>query len=100
MLSLDGLRRWWHQRANGWFGPVNSSDPAMAALFGRPPTSSGVTVDEQKALSSSVVWACVQLIAGTLGSLPLIHYRRLANGGKESFTESKIYLILHDELYD
>jgi HK97 family phage portal protein len=83
-------------RSNGWFGPYNSSDPALAALFGRPPVSSGVQVDEQKALNSSVVWACVQLIAGTLGSLPLIHYRRLPNGGKARFTESRLYRLLHD----
>jgi HK97 family phage portal protein len=83
-------------RANGWFGPYGFGDKALIDLFGSKPVSSGVTVDENKALTSTVVWACVQLIAGTLGSLPLIHYRRLANGGKERATDTRLYRILHD----
>jgi HK97 family phage portal protein len=83
-------------RAGGWFGPYGFGDKALLDLFGSKPVSSGVTVDENKALTSTVVWACVQLIAGTLGSLPLIHYRRLANGGKERATDTRLYRILHD----
>jgi HK97 family phage portal protein len=83
-------------RANGWFGPYGLGDKALVDLFGSKPVSSGITVDENKSLSSTVVWACVQLIAGTLGSLPLIHYRRLANGGKERATDTRLYRVLHD----
>jgi HK97 family phage portal protein len=83
-------------RSNGWFGPYGSGDKALLDLFGGKPVSSGVTVTEDKALTSTVVWACVQLIAGTLGSLPLIHYRRLANGGKERATDTRLYRLLHD----
>jgi HK97 family phage portal protein len=97
------LMSWWSRLAlairstmGGWFGPYGSNDPALMALFGAKPTSSGVTVDETKALNSSVVWACVNLIAGTIGSLPLLHYRRLANGDRERFTDSRLYRVLHD----
>jgi HK97 family phage portal protein len=83
-------------RAGGWFGPYGSGDKALLDLFGGKPSSSGITVDETKSLNSTVVWACVQLIAGTLGSLPLIHYRRLPNGGKERATDTRLYRILHD----
>lgn len=83
-------------RANGWFGPYGLGDKALVDLFGAKPVSSGIAVDESKSLTSTVVWACVQLIAGTLGSLPLIHYRRLANGGKERATDTRLYRLLHD----
>ena len=94
---------WWSRLAvalrstmGGWFGPYGSSDPALLALFGGKPASSGVTVNETSALNRSVVWACVNLIAGTIGSLPLLHYRRLPNGDRERFTDSRLYRVLHD----
>lgn len=80
----------------GWLGPYGLNDPALKALFGAKPVSSGVTVSEQTALTSSAVWACVNLIAGTIGSLPLLHYRRLPNGDRERYTDSKLYRVLHD----
>ena len=84
------------RQMGGWFGPYGLNDPVLKALFGVGPTSSGVAVTEQKALNSSAVWACVNLIAGTIGTLPLLHYRRLPNGDKERFTDSKLYRLLHD----
>jgi HK97 family phage portal protein len=80
-----------------WFGPVNSSDPALAELFGVKPVSSGVSVTEEQALALTAVWACVQLIAGTLGSLPLLVYKRLPNGGKERMPQNPLYRLLHDQ---
>src|SRR5262245_60153878 len=84
----------------GWLGPYGLQDPALKALFGAKPVSSGIAVNEQVALTNSAVWACVNLIAGTIGSLPLIHYRRLPNGDRERYTESKLYRVLHDEASD
>ena len=84
-------------RSGGWLGPYSSGDKALAALFGGPPTSSGVTVNETTALNLSAVWAAVNIISGTIASLPLILYKRLPNGGKERFTEHPVYKLLHDE---
>ncbi len=80
-----------------WSGPLTSSSPELARLWGAPPTSTGVSVSEMTALTYSVVWACVNNISTDIGSLPLILYKNLPNGGKEKLTDHKLYRILHDE---
>lgn len=57
-----------------------AKDPALAALFGYSPVSSGVNVSEDKALNFSAVWRAVSLISGSLASLPLHLYRRKDDG--------------------
>ncbi len=66
-----------------WYSPLASPNP------------SGVAVTPSLALSISAVYACVRLIASTVGSLPLFVYRRLANGGKERATGHPNYRLLH-----
>ena len=48
-------------------------------------------VNPHSALSSTPVWAAVNLIAGTIGSLPLILYREMENGGKERATDLSLF---------
>src|SRR5499426_2721104 len=79
-----------------WLGPISSSNPAILDFFGIKPVSSGISVTEDTALNYSAVWACVNLIAGTLGSVPLCLYRKLKNEGKERMTDNRLYRILHD----
>jgi HK97 family phage portal protein len=83
----DALRAYWQ-------GPVASRDPAAATLFGATPTTTGVVVSEWTALNFSAVWAAVNCISSAVATLPLHHYRRLANGGKERYFDSKLYPIL------
>jgi phage portal protein BeeE len=45
----------------------------------------------------SAVWAAVQLISGSVASVPLRLYKRLPKGGKEPFREHRLYRLLHDE---
>ena len=51
-------------------------------------------VSPHEALSSTPVWAAVNLIAGTIGSLPLVLYRELVNGGKERAGDLPLYDLL------
>ena len=51
-------------------------------------------VSPHEALSSTPVWAAVNLIAGTIGSLPLVLYRELENGGKERAGDLPLYDLL------
>jgi HK97 family phage portal protein len=51
-------------------------------------------VSPHTALSSTPVWAAVNLISGTIGSLPLILYRELENGGKERATDLSLFDLL------
>ena len=59
-------------------------------------TASGVDVNEDNALESTAVFACVRILAESVASLPLLFYRRLADGGKERAAAHGLYPLLHD----
>lgn len=44
----------------------------------------------------SATWACVQLIAGTIASLPLMVYRTDSNGVRTVARDHPLYFVLHD----
>lgn len=56
---------WWRQTANV------------------PVSDSGVTVNKSTAMQLSAFFACVRILAESIGSLPLKVYRRMPDGGKE-----------------
>lgn len=60
------------------------------------PTAAGIKVDERNAYSIIAVWSCVQLIAGSLASLPLPLYQRMIPRGKKRVPDNRLYPILHD----
>lgn len=57
---------------------------------------SGERVTERGSLELSPVWACVNLIAGTTGSLPCMVYRTDAGGGRQVARDHWAYRLLHD----
>lgn len=48
------------------------------------------------AIGLSATWACVQLIAGTISSLPLMIYRTDKNGIRTVAKDHPLYFVLHD----
>lgn len=70
-------------------------DELAVALSGGT-TASGKRVSTEGALQQVTVFACVRLIAESVGMLPLILYRRLEPRGKERATDHPLYGILHD----
>ena len=58
-----------------------------------PPSAAGVMVTPDTAMQSSAVFSCVRVIAETVGSLPLITYRRRERG-KDRATEHPLYHLL------
>ncbi len=48
------------------------------------------------AVGLSATWACVQLIAGTIASLPLMVYRTDGNGVRRVAKDHPLYFVLHD----
>lgn len=74
--------------------PVQSS-MALYDLFGSR-SAAGVNVTPAESLSVSTVQACVSLISRSLASVPLVLYRRTADGGREPAEEHPLYSILHD----
>ncbi len=77
---------------------TNLSNPAswLVDLFGGT-TDAGIAVTEQSSMKTSAVYACVTLIAKTVGSLPLKVYRRKANGESIEVPDTLPYYLLHDE---
>lgn len=56
----------------------------------------GEVVTDDSVLSLSAVWACVNLLAGTIASLPLMVYRTDAKGERTIARDHPLYRILHD----
>lgn len=56
----------------------------------------GERTDAQNVLGLTAVWACVNLLAGTQASLPLMPYRTLAGGTREVARDHWLYRLLHD----
>lgn len=54
--------------------------------------SSKINVD--RALQIATVYTCVNILASSIASLPLITYRRLPGGGKEEATDHPLYNLL------
>jgi HK97 family phage portal protein len=77
-------------------GPYNTKDKALAGLFGGQKVSAGVAVNEQTAMNYSAVWAAVNLIAGDIGKVPLVLYKKSADGGKERYENHALYRLIHD----
>lgn len=67
----------------------------LVEMFGGRAAASGVNVTETVALGSGAFFACLRVIAETMGSLPLFVLRRLANGGKERAWDHALYDVLH-----
>lgn len=65
-------------------------------MFGGNQTASKISVTPETSLRASAVYACVRVIAGTVGTLPLHVYKRTGNGGKERATDHPLYTLLHD----
>lgn len=51
---------------------------------------------EGAAIGLSATWACVQLIAGTIASLPCMVYRTDANGVRSVARDHPLYFVLHE----
>jgi HK97 family phage portal protein len=68
---------------DGWLSTDDASD-------------SGEFVTGATALTLSAVWACVNLVAGTGASLPLMVYRTARDGTRDVDKEHPLYRVLHD----
>lgn len=56
----------------------------------------GASVTPARAESVSAVYACVSAIAETIGSLPLILYRRTGDDGRDRARDHSLYRVLHE----
>ena len=78
--SADTVQHLSTTRPEGWVDNVNA----------------GVPVTETGILGLSAAWACVNLLAGTIASLPIMVYRTDAAGNRVPARDHPLYRVLHD----
>jgi HK97 family phage portal protein len=77
--------------SSDWSG----ADDRWYAPFIGMETNAGARVDQNSALNIPAVWACIRIIAESIGSLPLHLYTRQGRG-KNRAVNHPLYLLLHD----
>ena len=60
-------------------------------------TTAGIRVTADTAFNVSAVYAAVRIISETVAQVPLIIYRRMANGGKERAENHPLFDLLHNQ---
>ncbi|MEO5331326.1 MAG: phage portal protein [Magnetococcus sp. YQC-5] len=65
-----------------WFSPVGVR------------SASGTLVTPEAALRLSACYACVRILAETIASMPIVVYRRRADGGKDRIVDHWLYHLL------
>lgn len=73
--------------------PLNLTEPLG---WGIEPTAAGVPVNETSVLALSAAWACVNLLAGTIASLPLMVYRTDSAGNRVVARDHPLFRVLHE----
>ena len=76
---------------------ISQLDDAMDLAINGEPTRAGVVVSNETALNFSAVFCAVNIIAGSIASLPLHVYRRVGEGSKEPYRDHSLYDLLHNQ---
>lgn len=91
-MFLRRLINW----VSGWGGSLGT---ASGTQLGQPdapivPATNEITADGS--LQISTVYACVEILAQTISSLPLFVYREKPNGARVKDRGGRLYQLLHD----
>lgn len=94
MGIIDSLfeRRTLSPTDDGYY--IDAMPSLLASLI---PSSSGIIVTEEKALTFTAYWACVKVISETMAMIPLHLYKRLTPRGKQRAKDHYLYPQLHDQ---
>lgn len=72
-----------------------SDTELFSLMLGGGPSYAGPVVNEENAMRSSAVYACIRVISETIASLPLVLYRQ-SGRDKSRATDLPLYPVLHD----
>src|SRR5512135_2722564 len=72
----------------------------LAWAFGGGASASGIIVNPQTAMQSAAVYSCVQVLAQSIGMLPLNVYKGGADGSRTAAKDHPLWPILHDQPND
>lgn len=68
--------------------------------FGGGASSSGIVVNPQTAMQAATVYACIQVLAQSIGMLPFHLYQKNKDGSKQLAESHSLYALLHDQPND
>jgi HK97 family phage portal protein len=83
----------WKKALGLFIRPVTLQNPHG---WSAPEGYSGESLNSSSVLALSTVWACVNLLAGTIASLPIMVYRTDRSGGRTVAYDHPLYWLLHD----
>ena len=84
------------QKAVGYLArSIGFTDPRLVQAAGGRTATTGELVSTSSVLGLASAWACVNLLAGTIASLPLMVYRT-KGGARTVAADHPLYRILHD----
>jgi HK97 family phage portal protein len=75
---------------------ISELDNLIEIASSGQPSRAGVNVSADSAMNLSAVFNAVQIIAGSIASLPLVLYKRVDPDGKERYTNHPLYDVLHN----
>lgn len=58
-------------------------------------SETGIAIGPESSMRTSAVFSCVRVLSNAVSSIPLLLYRRTADGGRERATEHPLYEVLH-----
>lgn len=79
-----------------WGGPLGTASGQQVTIPIEPILDQIKLVSPDAALQISSVYACVELLAQTLSTLPLFVYRERADGGREPDKTGRLWYLLHE----
>src|SRR2546423_149551 len=77
-------------------GTLQEPTRQLLDSLGLTPSAAGVTINENSAEGIPAVYACVRVIAETVGQVSLKVYRKEDNGNKTADEQHPLYTLLHD----
>ena len=66
----------------------------LVDMFGGTPSATGLSITPDSAERVSTVFACVKVLAETMGTVPIHLYRQRTGGGKERVQETRLAELL------
>lgn len=72
----------------------------MAWAFGGGASASGIVVNPQTAMQSAAVYACVKVLAESIGMLPMNLYQKNTDGSRKLMLLHPLQQLLHDQPND
>jgi HK97 family phage portal protein len=91
------VQKFWDSVRAYMTAPLTVKSPEIARLMGEPPSSTGMSVTPETAMTSSAFWSAVSMIADDIASLPLVLYKRdPKTGAKDRYETHPLYRVLKD----